>query len=363
MPEIWLNYGSTDVVLDIKAENLEEKIDAEGKTLSDSEIKSKLESLDISKPTEFVVLNTSESVRKTLSIMFERYEEKSIPKPQILADRKIMNEIKNYIPEQSSVSEFSNVEDSNSKLVFIGEMEFDGLFGYETISTRLLKKFGSESMLSAYEKRKGDLPSPGQDVENFQIAKKFSEKFDILAIEIIANSNGVYDLAVGHPSSTASISKSFGTSATKDIGKHKTMIISTGKGSSNNTLSKSLSSLWNCSDAIKNDGIAILIAECKLGIGSDGIQSFIDGRMEIDRLKKPSQYVDGMENLLYIVETQKKFQLGLLSILPTHYTKKLSVKSFNGIKLVMDYVLKNQGQNQKVEVISDGARTLLRQNS
>jgi len=49
MPEIWLNYGSTDVVLDIKAENLEEKIDAEGKTLSDSEIKSKLESLDISK--------------------------------------------------------------------------------------------------------------------------------------------------------------------------------------------------------------------------------------------------------------------------------------------------------------------------
>ncbi|NWK02477.1 transcriptional regulator, partial [Marine Group I thaumarchaeote] len=238
MPEIWLNYGSNDVVLDIKAENLEEKIDAGGKTLSDSEIKSKLESLDISKPTEFVVLNTSESVRKTLSILFERYEQKSIPKPQILADRKIMNYIKNYLPEQSSISEFSDVEDSNSKLVFIGEMEFDGLFGYETISTRLLKKFGAELMLSAYEKRKGDLPSPGQDVENFQIARKFSEKFDILAIEIIANSNGMYDLAVGHPSSTASISKSFGTNAAKDIGKHKTMIISTGKESSNNSLSK-----------------------------------------------------------------------------------------------------------------------------
>jgi len=25
MPEIWLNYGITDVVLDIKAENLEQK--------------------------------------------------------------------------------------------------------------------------------------------------------------------------------------------------------------------------------------------------------------------------------------------------------------------------------------------------
>jgi len=215
-------------------------------------------------------------------------------------------------------------------------------------------------MLSAYEKRKGDLPSPGQDVENFQIARKFSEKFDILTIEIIANSNGISDLSVGHPSSTASISKSFGTNAAKDIGKHKTMIISTGKESSNNTLGISLSSLWNCSNAIKNDGLAILLAECKLGIGSDGIQSFIDDRMNLDRLRKPSQYIDGMENLLYIAETQKKFQLGLLTVLPTHYTKKLNMKSFDGIKQIMDHVLKNQGQNQKVEIISDGARTLLR---
>ena len=34
--------------------------------------------------------------------------------------------------------------------------------------------------------------------------------------------------------------------------------------------------------------------------------------------------------------------------------------SFDGTKQVMDYILKNQGQKQKVEVISDGARTLLR---
>ena len=359
MPEIWLNYGSTDVVLDIKAENLEEKIGTEGKTLSDSEIKSKLESLDISKPTEFVVLNTSKSVKKILSIMFERCEQKSLPKPLISADRKIMSIVKDYIPEQSSISEFSNVENSTSKLVFIGEMEFDGLFGYETISTRLLKKFGAELMLSAYEKRKGDLPSPGQDVENFQIARKFSEKFDILAIEIIANSNGMCDLAVGHPSSTDSISKSFRTNAVKDIGKHKTMIISTGKESSNNTLTRSLSSLWNCSDAIKNDGLAVLLAECKLGVGSNGIQSFMDGRMNVDHLKRPSQYIDGMENLLYITEIKKKFQLGLLSALPTHYTKKLNMKPFNGIEQVMNYILKNQSQQQKVEVISDGARTLL----
>ena len=360
MPEMWLNYGPTDVVLDIKAENLEQKLAVEGKTLSDSDIKSKLESLDLSKPTELVVLNASESVKKILSTILVKCEEKSIPKPSIFADSKIINTVKRYLPEQSSISEFSNMDESNSNLVFVAEMEFDGMFGFETISTRLLKKFGPESMLSAYEKRKGDLPSPGQNVESFQIAKKFSQKFEVLAVEIIANSNGICDLSVGHPSSTSSLSKTFSSYAIKDVGKHRTMIISTGKESSNDTLGKTLSSMWNCSESIKNDGFAILVGECRLGIGSDAIQHFIEGRLNIDRLKKPSQYITGMENLLYLTETQKKFQIGLLSILPQFYTKKLNIKPFNGIKQIIDHVLKIQGQKQKVQVVTDGARIILR---
>ena len=360
MPEIWLNYGMTDVVLDIKAENLEQKIDTPGKTLSDSEIESKLEPLDLSKPMELVVLNTSESVKKTLNVLFAKCEEKSIRRPSILADRKIINIVKNYFPEQNNISEFAAIEDSNSNLVFVGEMEFDGMFGYETISTRLLKKFGTESMLPAYEKRKGDLPSPGQNVESFQIAKKFSQKFEVLAIEIIANSNGIYDLSIGHPSDTSSLSKTFSSYAIRDIGKHKTMIISTGKESSNDTLGKTLSSMWNCSESIKDDGFAILVGECGLGIGSDAIQYFIEGRLNIDRLKKPSQYITGMENLLYLTETQKKFHVGLLSILPQFYTKKLNIKPFDGIKQIINHVLKIQGQKQKVQVVTDGARIILR---
>ena len=140
-------------------------------------------------------------------------------------------------------------------------------------------------MLSAYEKRKGDLPSPGQNVVSFQIAKKFSQKFEVLAVEIIANSNGICDLSIGHPSSTSSLSKTFSSYAIKDVGKHRTMIISTGKESSNDTLGKTLSSMWNCSESIKNDGIAILVGECRLGIGSDALQHFIDCRLNIDLLK------------------------------------------------------------------------------
>lgn len=360
MPEIWLNYGKTDIVLDIRAENLDQQLDSQGKALNDSEFKEKLDSLDISKQIELVVLNSSESIQKTISAIFEKCEQKSAPIPRILADKTILNYVKSYLPEGSSISEFGNEELSNSNLVFIGEMEFDGLFGFETISTRLIKKFGNENMLSAYEQRKADTPAPGEVVDNIQIAKKFTDSFEIIGIEIAANQNGIVDLSIGHPSSTMSISKSFVESATKQVEKHRTMMISTGKDTSNNNLSKSLTSLWNCSSAIKENGLAVLLSECKNGIGSEAIQQFIEGRMSLDRLKKPSKYVNGMEDLLFLTEIQKRFQIGLVSVLPEYYLKKLDIISFEGIKRAMDHILKIQGIKQKVAVVSDGARILLR---
>jgi len=360
MPEIWLNYGKTDIVLDIRAENLDQQVESQGTVLSDSEFAEKLDSIDVTKSMELVVLNNSKSVQKTILALFEKCEQKAVAKPQIFADKTIMNFVKLYLPEGSSISEFDNNDLSKSSLVFVGEMEFDGLFGFETISTRLIKKFGNEEMLNAYLQRKGNLPAPGETLDNIQIAKKFSDSFEIKAIEIAANNNGPVDISVGHPSSTMSVSKTFSESVSKEVEKHRTMMISTGKDASNDTLSKSLASLWNCNTAIKDNGLAILLAECKNGIGSEAIQQFMEGRMSLDRLKKPAKYVDGMEDLLFLTEIQKRFQIGLVSILPEYYSKKLGITSFAGIKRAMDHILKAQGVNQKVAVVSDGARILLK---
>ena len=38
MPEIWLNYGQNEVVLDIQAENLDERIEFEQPIIDDSSI-------------------------------------------------------------------------------------------------------------------------------------------------------------------------------------------------------------------------------------------------------------------------------------------------------------------------------------
>ena len=360
MPEIWLNYGITDVVLDIKAENLEQKIDSDGEILDDSTINEKLGTLDLTKPMELVVLHNSKSIQKIISSLFTLCEHKSKPFPKILTDKKILNLVKAGLPEGSSINEFDDIEIANSNLVFMGEMEFDGLFGYETISTRLIKKFGMDSMLSAYAKRNGNLPVPGQYPESLQESKKFSDNFEIQGIEIIANSQGIMDFTIDHPSKTLSTTKFLENNCIKEIDQQKTMIISTGKNASNDTLAKSLSSIWNCSNAIKNDGLAILVAECKGGLGSDAIQQYIEGRLTLDQLKNPTKYISGMEDLLFLSEIQKKFQIGLVSILPEFYAKKLDMISLSGIKYSMDYVLKTQGIRQKVAVVADGARLLLR---
>ena len=360
MPEIWLNYGVTDVVLDIRAENLEQKIDSDGKILEDSAINEKLNSLDLSKPMELVILHNSKSIQKIISSLFTLCEQKSKPFPKIFAEKKILNLVKAGLPEGSSINEFDDVDISNSNLVFVGEMEFDGLFGYETISTRLIKKFGLDSMLSAYAKRQGNLPVPGQHPESLVEAKKFTDNFEIQGIEIVANSQGILDFSIGHPSETITATKTLESNSIKDVGEHKTMVISTGKDSSNFDLGKSLSSLWNCSNAIKKDGLAILVAECKGGLGSDAIQQYVEDRLTLEQLRNPTKYIGGMEDLLFLSEIQKNFQIGLVSILPEFYAKKLNMISLPGIKYSMDYILKTQGVKQKVSVVLDGARLLLR---
>ena len=362
MPEIWLNYGQNEVVLDIQAENLNEKPANENQIIDESKIDEKLDSLDLSKPTEIAILNYTNSVQQILTKIFKTCEEKSFSNPKILVSKRVIPLVKSNNPETISINEFDQDEITNANLTFLSEMEFDGLFGFETTATRLLKQYGKSDMLDAFKKREGDLPSPGKTGSSMHVAEKFVDGFEISSIEIIASINGISNFSIGHPKESKSLSQAFADSSLKKIERQKTMIVSTGKDASNQTLSTALNSLWNCSSVVKNQGFVILLAECMNGIGSDSFQQFIDGRLTIERIKNATKYVDGMENLLYLSEIQKKFQIGLVSILPEIFVKKLNMIPIGGVKKSMDYILKNIGQRQKVEVVNDGARVLLREN-
>jgi len=362
MPEIWLSYGPTEVVLDIKAENLERQVGLEGANLSDSDIVSKLQSIDLTKPTEIIILESTKAVQKVISGLLEICNQKSLPKPKILVDKSNLHLFKNMFSDPSIlISEFDNFQPTGTNLMFVGEMEFDGLFGYSTVSTKLLRRFGKEQMLEAYEKKNGNLPHPGEDLATIEVAKKFTDGFEISSLEVVANSSGIVDVSAGHPSSTMALAKSLSSATINDVGKHRVLFISTGKEASNETLSRSLSALWNCANAVKEEGLAILLAECKNGLGSEAILQYAEGSMSLDRLRNPAKYVDGMENLLFLTEIQKQFKIGIVSVLPHYYTKdKLGMIPFGGTKESMEYVLKTYGERQKAVIVSDAAHLLLR---
>ena len=362
MPEIWLSYGSTEVVLDIKAENLEKQIVPEAKNLADPEIASKLQTIDLTKPTELVVLETTKAVQKAISLLFESCDQKSLPKPRILVEKSNLHIAKNMFSDPSiSVSAFDDSQLANTNLMFVGEVEFDGMFGYDTVSTKLLRRFCKEQMLEAYEKKNGNSPHPGEDVPPLEVAKKFTDGFEISALEVVASQSGIVDVSSGHPSSTMSVSKALSPMIVNDAGKHRILFVSTGKETSNETLNRSLSSLWNATSAVKEEGLLVLLAECKNGLGSEALLQYAEGRMSLERLKTPAKYVDGLENLLYLTEIQKQFKIGLVSVLPTYYTKeKLGLVPFGGAKESMEYVLKTYGERQKAVIVPDGSRVLLR---
>ena len=85
MTEIWLNYGQNEVVLDIQAENLDQRLSVEGQTLEGSKVDEKLDGIDLSKPTEIALLNYTNSVQEVLGKIFEKCEVKSFSKPKIFS--------------------------------------------------------------------------------------------------------------------------------------------------------------------------------------------------------------------------------------------------------------------------------------
>ncbi|HEX5891701.1 MAG TPA: hypothetical protein VFY41_02470, partial [Nitrososphaeraceae archaeon] len=80
MPEIWLKYGSTDIVLDIKFENLLKHVSSDYPLLTDDEIKSALKDVIIGDNTLIFALSGSRSVAKIITILSQMAHSKGYEK-------------------------------------------------------------------------------------------------------------------------------------------------------------------------------------------------------------------------------------------------------------------------------------------
>ena len=359
MPEVWLNYGSVNVVLDIRAENLGGMLGGDAAPLEQGKIDDALKGVEVDDATTLVVMHDTAAVRSVVSRLYALCEGRSAAFPRILADKQTGASIRAGLPEGSAVGVFEGGGKPEGSLVFVAEVEPDGLFGYQTVCTRLLRRFGMRHMLDAYSSRAGDAPVPGSDTPPYKVARKFAERFDVSSIEVAGGKGGVYGLYAGHPSACDAAGLA-GPYLGGGAHSARTAVGSAARVFGDNTLAGSLPALWAVWGSLKSGGQAVLLAECGDGLGSEALLRHVEGRL--GDLRRPEMYVDGMEDILFAQTVTQDTEVVLVTALPEIYAGRLKMTPARQAQAALARILA-KNPRRKVAILPDAGRTILRQES
>lgn len=360
MPEVWLNYGSVEAVLDIRAENLDGMLGGDAVPLPQDKMDETLSGVEIDDSATLVVMHDTVAVRNVVSRLYALCEERSAAFPRILADGQTGASIKAGLPEGSAVGVFGGgVDELGGNLVFVAEVEPDGLFGYQTVCTRLLRRFGLHAMLDAYNSRAGDAPVPGSDAPPYKTAREFAERFEVSSIDVAGGKGGVYGLYAGHPSACDAPGLA-GPYLSEGARSARTVVGSAAKVFGDDTLASSLPALWTVWGALKSGGQAVLLAECGGGLGSEALLRYVEGRL--GDLRRPELYVDGMEDILFARTVTQDTEVVLVTALPEIYASRLNMTPARQAQATLARILE-KNPRRKVAILPDAGRTILRQES
>ena len=360
MPEIWLKYGSTDIVLNIRYENLLKHVSSDFPLLKEDEIRLCLSNVVLTDDTLIFALSDTKLTAKVIILLLDMAQARGFANVTIGVPQRIEYILGNNLAgKATSVNEityqsFPNIIDKFRNILFISQTIYDPLFGYGIAPTKLLRNYYLKAMSEAFNARQDNLPKPGVRGPPLKIALSNAENIQAKSIELVANSFGIVGIhygnildasenAIGHLDSISTIeiepSKSAIISASSEIGGHS-------------TLSDSLNSLWNTIHIVRENGSAILVSETQRGIGGGALQMYIEGRLKMEEQLK-SSYTYGLEHILYLDELGQKGQLGIISTLPQYYLKKLRLYAFTSLKNALEELLVKYGKNHKVLVVSD----------
>ena len=370
MPEIWLRYGTTDIVLDIKFENLLKHIFSTFSSLTEEEVKLALSDVVLTNNMLIIALYDSKAVARTISMLIEMtisrgYSGVIVETLPMLVDSLrtnladgsiIINQI-NYQSLQERIQKFDST-------IFVSQTIYDPLFGFSCTPTLLLRNFMHQQMSEAFNARKDNIPNPGTEGPPLQIALSACQNIHATSIEVVSNSFGIAAVYCGNIAETLhkAIKKLISVSLVELEEIPRSLVVSTSSEiGPHQTLARSLNSLWNSIKVVKDNGSVILLAENLKGIGGGALQMFVEGTLKTDELDKKSFYIDGLEHILFIKELQQKYQLGIVSTLPRYYSKtKLGLNYYTSVKNALGELLIKYGKSHKILVLSDADITLIK---
>jgi hypothetical protein len=371
MPEIWLRYGTTDVVLDIRFENLASQVSSSFALMSEEQARAAYETVPATDNMLLVALSPSRAAARAVNAIAGSARAKGlnitvdVPARFAGSVRSNLASLSPDAPVSINRIDYQSLEERAKKFqgtVFVSQVAYDPLFGFAGAPTTLIRELYPEKMAEAFSARRGNIPAPGEEGEPLKVAAGVTEGMQATAVELVANSAGVAGVHVDPVNEAfAKATSQLKSMSTVDSEPVRSAIISaSGDSAFHSTLAGSLNSLWNSVHAVKEGGTAVLLAENREGIGGGALQSFVEGRLRQEQVAL-SPYVEGLEHLLYLQELKQRYELGLVSSLPYYYAAaKLGFTTYSGVRDALEKLLAKHGKGHKALVVSDADITLLR---
>ncbi|MFL6489878.1 MAG: hypothetical protein ACJ70M_00040 [Nitrososphaera sp.] len=371
MPEIWLRYGTTDVVLDIKFENLANHISSTFQVPQEQEqdIKTALTSgVALTDKMLFLGLSGSKAAAKIIMMLAEEAGTRglsfTIDVPHKIAStlRSNLNGIETISINRIGYQSLSERMAKFQNTIIVSSVAYDPLFGFAGAPTTLLRNLFADRMAEAFKARKDNRPTPGVEGDPLKVATSAVESIPAASVELVANGDNVVGIHIGsiNEAFDKAIAQLHSISAVETEPAKCAIISASDEASTHSTLASALNSLWNSVHIVKEGGTAILLAETREGIGGGALQMFIEGRLKQEQLQL-SPYINGLEHLLFIEELRLKYDMGLISTLPHYYSKtKLGFTTYSGTKDILQKLQEKHGKNFKTLVLSNADITLLK---
>jgi hypothetical protein len=369
MPEIWLGYGDSEIILDIKYENISHvsrpsmnKLDLV--TLED-EINKKIvihEStlILITSPFLFMlpILSSIHSKSKELNIEKIEYCILSNDVPQRVKQQ--INEKGINISKLTSEKVMDKVEKFDNTIL-IDRIEYDPVFGFTGSPVRLLRECFPEEMNQVYAFIFDSLPQPGKYTQSLKLAIEVTAKISSQSIHVISNNEGIDSIFIGDLSYSFNEAIERFKSITQPTAEtSKSAFISGNTNySCQMTLGNSLNLLWNNYHVVSDNGIIVLLSENRGGVGNGTLLKLIESRLDLVGLDK-YQYSKDLEHINFLKMLGEKYEIFLISNLPRIYSDKLGLKSLQRIKDGLAMIIDKNGKYSKSNIIPDSEITLVR---
>jgi len=311
MPELWLRYGSSYSILDVRSENLFKHYRVSIEPMKHEEIKERLNGIE--GYDGIILLDTSEIALSIVGMLNNKGIDIYAPRADIAKAKGI---------------KYINASNINGRFIFISRAAVDPIFRYSCALSRLIRS-NAQVMNNVYTNYiKQGVLEPYDYINGL----------DGISIELLYNDTGLLTLSV------TDVNKSYDAVKNmlikQDLDNCKACVISP---SVSDTLDDALLALWNIMEYVKDGGIIVLLAECRRGF-SKALRMLIEG-MSYDG------YMEGLEYVNILNDAKKRYELCLVTMLPDVYIKRLGVVAFRGINDALQYILK-KGKH-KVMVVSD----------